>query len=529
MTTRIRHLVPPAPAIGSVTTGTPPAAGPEPPEGFDSVRVRSLHRGERLIGPATVGLPPPAPTPPPPHPDRCFTLKEWRWALAQRLYEATQAPAPMQFWDARNLDVIIREALQTFNACAYWFRQEFVFATEPGQAWYDITEVAESLRALTTLDLDLISQIEYHILEPQTLKRPLEWEGSKQFDLDNILTAIQESRDQTLSETGCTVNQSLVPAVPGRTYLDGTVMDIRRLCWLPNPYQRRFTPNVVMASDLWATQSFHAMFPQRGPGTPLLYRRTSSPPFSFDVDIEPAVNGEWDILTTNTNGRLSIHHDTIIPVPNDWTHVVKYGALSQLFGRESCAKDTLRADYCLKRWKQGLAMMQEAPALLAASINNVPVIVDSMSNGDFYDANWQGKKHAKPKKIYYSGLNMLGLSPIPDAVYAVTAPVVRNMPLPFHDEDCIEVGRDDFYQILNLAQHIAMLTVGGAEFQATFPLYAGFLRHCALTNSKLNAMSLWREWMDYRPQEEMIKVNPVFSPTADPVKLQNGGTSGTSV
>ncbi|MBO0758621.1 MAG: hypothetical protein J2P54_22470 [Bradyrhizobiaceae bacterium] len=491
--------------------------------GGQRVRIFDLSSDVVRVGP--YGAVPEPPPPPPPAPERCHTLAEFRWALAQRLYEATQAPAPMQFWNPEELDVYIREALQTFNACAYYFRQEFTFSTVAGQPWYDITKEPRSLRPLTTVDFDLISQIEYHLLEPQTPEYPLHWRGSKQFDLDDILRAIEQSRDQTLSESGCTVNQSLVPAVPGRTYLDASVMDIRRLSWIPNRYQRQFTPNVVMPSDLWATQSFNALFPQRGPGTPLLYRRTSSPPFSFDVDIEPAVNGDWDILTTNTNGRLSREAFKLIPVPDDWCHVVKYGALAQLFGRESCAKDTLREDYALKRWKQGLAMMQTAPALLAARIDNVPVIVDAMSNGDFYDANWQGKKHARPKKIYYSGLNMLGLSPIPDRVYSVTAPVICNMPLPYDEEDCIEVGRDDFFAILDLAQHIAMLKLGGAEFQATFPLYANFLRHCALYNSKLNAMSLWREWMDQRPQEE-IKVNPIFSPTADPVKLQNGGASG---
>lgn len=556
--TRIRHLIPAAPPIPSVTTGTPAEPTPPPaeqtgasvrvrrgvqqglgsatvglaptrptppqtPETADSVLVRRGFRGEST-GSATVGLPPPPEPPEPPGPTSCFTLGEMRWMLAHRLYEV-QDPAPMQFMDPTELPFYIREALQTFNSCANFYREEFVFHTVPGQAWYDITQEAGTLRPFTTTDLDLISIIEYHLLEPQTLHRPLHWKGSKQFTLHDLMNAIQQSRDKTLSESHCTVNQNLIPALPGRTFLDESVMDIRRLAWLPNRHQRHFSANMVLPSDLWATQSFNALFPQRGPGTPLLYRRTSSPPFSFDVDIEPAVNGEYDILTTNTSIELSIDRDTILPIPTDWNWVTKYGALAQLFGRESLAKDTLRQDYAIKRWRQGLALMQTSAAILAARVDNVPVVVDSMSNGDFYDSNWQAKPHAKPRRIYYSGLNMLALSPIPDRVYAVTVPVVRNFPLPYDDEDCIPIGRDDFFPIIDLAQHIAMIKVGGCELTNTFPLLANFLRHCELYNSQLNAMSLWREWIDQRPMEEMVKVNPKWSPTADPAKLQGQGVT----
>jgi hypothetical protein len=433
----------------------------------------------------------------------------------------------MQFHAPLEIDVYIREALQTFNAYANFYRQEFVFETIPGQPWYDITEEPLSLRPMTTTDHDLFSIIEYHLLEPQTPTYPLDWEGSRQFCMPDLVRAVQQNRDKTLSEAGCTVYQSLIPAVPGRTFLSNTVMDIRRMCWLPNPYQRQFRANMVQPSDLWATQSYHALFPQRGPGTPLIYRRTTEPPVSFDVDIEPAVTGHYDLLTTDQGPNLLFTEPTILQIPNDWCHVAKYGALAELFGRESAAKDALREDYCDNRYKQGTAFMQTAPAILGARINNVPIIVNAMSNGDFYFANWQSRPHGRPIYIFYSGLNMLALAPIPKHVFSVTIECVRNMPLPFEDDDCLVIRRDDFRPVLDLAQHVAMLKVGGEEFTRTYPLYKDFLRHCALYNSKLKAASLWLEWLDGRAQET-IKVNPIFSPMADPVSAQNGGQSSSA-
>ena len=155
--------------------------------------------------------------------------------------------------------------------------------------------------------------------------------------------------------------------------------------------------------------------------------------------------------------------------------------------------------------------MQEAPALIAARIDNVPVVVEAVTSGDYYDANWQGKAQGTPTSIYYTGLNLVGLSPKPDnGPYSVTASVVRNMPLPASDGDYLQIGREDIQAVLDYAQHIAMFKAGGAEFVATYPLYQNFLRHCSLYNSKLSAMSLWLEFLDGRAQEE-TKVNPIFS------------------
>src|SRR5215467_12032150 len=98
-----------------------------------------------------------------------ITLAQARVAVAERLYEMLGMPGPMQFMDPAEIDVYIREALQTFNAIAHFYREEFVFETEPGIPWYDITFESGSLRPLTATDLQLISTIEYHLLEPQTL------------------------------------------------------------------------------------------------------------------------------------------------------------------------------------------------------------------------------------------------------------------------------------------------------------------------------------------------------------------------
>ncbi len=230
------------------------------------------------------------------------------------------------------------------------------------------------------------------------------------------------------------------------------------------------------------------------------------------MDVQPGVPGQYDILTIDAGATLSTTAPSTLPIPDDWAFVNKWGAVGQLLDISSVATDPLRARYGIMRYKQGVAAMQAAPALLAARINDVPVTVEAVTAADYYAANWQGLTAGAPTAVYYAGLNQVAAAPAPDAngPYAITASVLQNMPLPAIDSDFLQVGRDDVQSILDYAQHIAMFKVGGAEFAATLPLFQGFMRHCALYNSKINAMSPCLEMIDLRSQEDQ-RQNPMFS------------------
>lgn len=440
-----------------------------------------------------------------------ITLAQSKQALLQRLYVSTG-----QFFSDSEAGLYIKEALQSFNAFANFYRAEFIINLSPTITWYDLTTVANTLRPLTTTDTALIEQIEYHFLEPQTSTYPLVWSGSRQFAITDLLNAIQQVRDQLLSESGCTLSESLVAATPGRTFLNDNAIQLRRVCWLPVS-GFGFTANCLLPSDIWGQQSFEAGFPQLSPGYPLTYRRSSEPPLSFDVDIQPGVPGQYDVLTVNAGLALSTIVPSAMPIPDDWCPILKWGAVAQLLGRESSASDELRARYGLTRYKQGVAAMQATPALLAARINDVPVTVEAVTAADFYAANWQGLAAGSPVAAYYDGLNMVAVALASDSAgpYSITASVVQNMPIPPSDDDYLQIGRDDVQSILDYAQHVAMFKCGGSEFAATVPLFQNFMRHCALYNSKLGALSPFLEMIDLRSREDerqkptFGKVNPV--------------------
>ncbi len=426
--------------------------------------------------------------------------------LAQRLTDLTK-----QFWSDAELGAIVLESLQSFNAMANFYREEFTFNTQANVTWYDLTnntQIPSTLRVMSQTDLSVLNMMQYHLLEPLTSTYPLAWTGSLQFSITDLLNALQQTRDEVLSDSLCTITESLINAPIGRTFLVQTVIGLRRVVWIPA--SSGFSLNTLVPSDLWAQQSFESDFAQSPNGTPITYRLSTEPPLGFDVDIQPGVPGQYDILTVNAGGDLTIANSTILPIPNDWCWVTKWGALAQLLGRDSVAADPFRAKYCEMRYLEGITAMKSAPALLGARINNVPVTITPLTAGDFYDANWQGQAASTPIAVYYAGLNLIGLSPTPlTALNSVTASVVRNMVLPTLDADFVQIARDDLSAVLDEGQHIAMFKCGGAEFASTFPLHGNFLRRCAVRNSKLMAMSLFLEFMDGQGQGDE-RLHPSF-------------------
>lgn len=443
------------------------------------------------------------------------TLAATRQQLADRLYDSA-----MVFFSSAELTLYLVEALRTWNALTAFWRGDFTFPSAAATRWYSLTDtaaLANTLRPLTITDQYLFSVIQYHLLEPAAWNP---WTGaSLQFTADDLLKAVQRRRDEVLSTTGCTLTRGLVAAVAGRITLDDKTIDIRRLAYLPNAPGINST---VWPDDTWGEQSYDPEYLQNPAGTPRTYLQSVQPPISFDTDRAPAFAGNYELLTVNAGDALDVASPTTLPIPDDWTHVIKWGALSDLFGRESNAKDPLRQQYCEQRYQMGLKLLSNAPALLAMRIGNVPLQIDSVRAADLYNVNWQSSAAAKPRTCLHAGLNLFALSPIPDSPalgdYSLTASVVENAPVPTADADFIQLGRDDLDAIIDYSQHLAALKMGGAEFTNTIPLFQRFMQRAQLYNAKLAELGEYTSVL-YALSQRENQMNPV----AQPVEILRDG------
>jgi hypothetical protein len=461
-----------------------------------------------------------------------ITLAQARQQLANRLFDPSQV-----FWSPAELTAYLTEALQTWNALTGNWRGDFLFPSQQGVTWYDLTQQPNTLRPYTVTDAVIYQLMCYHLLEPPT--GPV----SQQLTSGDLVSAVQRRRDEVLAYTACTQTRILVPAVAGRITLPDQVIDVRRMAYVPTqafdpglgygsgrygfglygesqvPYVQLPGPTVVWPEDTWAEQAFAPLFPilpAGTPVTPLTYLMTTQPPLSFDTDAPPSFAGSYELLTVQAGPALSFTAPQTLNVPDDWTHVIKWGALADLFNRESNAKDPLRAAYCEQRYRMGLALLSDAPALLAMRINDFATQISAVRSADLYDAFWQTTVQNQPTKVRHSGLNLLALAPVPDAgingvPYSMTATVVENAPIPAGDGAYVQIARSDLDALLDYGVHLAALKMGGAEFTATMPLLQRFLQQAALYNRKLTEVAEYKTTMYHVSQREK-QVNPVETP-----------------
>jgi hypothetical protein len=597
------------------------------------------------------------------------TLGTARQQLANRLFDSTQT-----FWQPAELTGLIQEALRTWNALTSYWRNDFTFPLQQNVTFFDFTDpvaMPGSLRLPTLHDTDLYSVMAYHLLEPPS------GIASLQFTQDDFMNAVARRRDEILAVTGCTLTVRLVPAAAGRTLLPDSVIDIRRVAYLPtinigtpygiglyggatpqgtiepivvtytlvatisgsnmnyvltsnsslfpltaswtipiNPVPSSFTlgqsfylnppiPNLIIngisvnndylffyniallgslraqpvigpkdfnysgpqlysgpesaptmlagtftisqnvstggfssagvpggpyggnirvganASVLWPEDSFaetsfnrqYTLTPAgTPPAAPSVYLQSTEPPISFDTDQPPSYAGSYELLTVEAGPALSVGNPSLLSVPDDWTHVIKWGALADLLSRESNAKDPARATYCNQRYKMGLALLSKASVLLALRVANVPLQIDSITAGDLYHTGWERDTPGQPTVAYHAGLNLVAVSPVSDVgPYTITATVVQNAPVPASDADFLQVSRGDLDAILDYAQHLAAFKMGGLEFTATLPLFQRFLAAAASYGLKLAELGEYTSVIFAQSQRD-AEMHPRFAP-----------------
>jgi len=98
-----------------------------------------------------------------------ITYVQARQALAARLADPTNA-----FWSDAENGLYLIEALRTWSAFTEQWNTYFPFAASAAPVWYNMGSMAGSPRLRTLTDVYLYTLMEYHLLEPATVRRGLE-------------------------------------------------------------------------------------------------------------------------------------------------------------------------------------------------------------------------------------------------------------------------------------------------------------------------------------------------------------------
>lgn len=418
-----------------------------------------------------------------------------RQALASRL-----ADPNMVRWTDGELKLWIVEALRTWNALTEVWTVDYAFNAKASTPWYDLSTLLDSPRLRTLIDQDLYTAMQYHLLEPPSGSV---WTGTSQFNLADLSGALQRRRDEMIQVSGCNVKQ--LPPLPSTPNVRRTVFTDSTL----EPRRTRFLPDSTYGSAVTLsredTLAFDAFEPNhlQTPQFPQAWSVITGFPLSMDVDTAPNVPGKYDVIGLQAGASFTPPVTTLVGVPDDWGWLAKWGALSDLLGRESEATDRQRADYCTKRYQDGLKIMKASNWLVSATINGVPVDTPSLREMDGYSPEWQNNASAWPSLVT-AGMDLCAPSPTPAVSCGVSVICVGNAPVPILDGDFIQVTRDVFDVILDYAQVLAVFKDGGAEFAQTKDLENNFFQFAAEMNKRLYKMGLFSDMVHLEGKRQDI-------------------------
>lgn len=421
------------------------------------------------------------------------TLAQARSQLSARLQDSANV-----FFAAAEVGRYIKESLRTWQSLTGYWRAQDTLVTAAGTMYYDLTSLlALSMRAFTLKDQDLITDMEYHLQEPAT---PTVWSGTAQFLLQDFTDALQRRRNQFLVETGCHLTRSTLamPAPPtGRVSLTDTMIDVRRAAW----YSAGNVFSHLWREDELAMTAFSPTW-MGSTATPTSFSIIATPQVTLQVSPNPSAAGTLDLVTVNAGAALNPAAGVLMGIPDDFCWVVKWGALADLLSKDGPAHDEHRAEYCEKRYQQGVELANLFTCIIQAEISGVPLVVNTLYDLDAFDQDWQNGTAALPTDLAIAGLNLIVPYPKPDGVYTLTFDLVRNAVVPSADADYLQVGREELEAILGYAEHLAMFKVAGAEFEATSHYWENMIRIASLHSERMSAASRYLETLKDQSRKE---------------------------
>lgn len=425
------------------------------------------------------------------------TFSQVKQALADRLFNSSKT-----FWIDAELGSYVREALRTWNALtAYWIDEfEFTYTgVSTGTNWLRADQITGTPRPYTVQNVDLYSIILYHLLEPQIQADGVTWLGTEQFAISDLIGALERRQNEVVSIVGANiVRPATIPLTPNTRHiaLPDNFLDVRRVKYVPQRTPTDYGPaQVLWRGDLASFSYFSAGYLQQRQN-PRNYAITDVPPLQLEVDFPPNNPGVMDMLVSLSSTIPALGTSQTLVIPDDWAWVIKWGVMMDLLNKQSEAQDKPRAEYCKARYLEGIQLLQSAPWIVQASIENVPVGIESVMERDQYDSAWEYKSNAR-WGIVTAGIDMFAVSPL-SGVHPSTGVVlhlVQNAPVPSVDGDSIQIPRDVLDVILDYAQHLAMFKCGGQEFTDTSDLFDNFRKSAMQANHRIADLGLYDDIM----------------------------------
>jgi hypothetical protein len=247
----------------------------------------------------------------------------------------------------------------------------------------------------------------------------------------------------------------------------------------------------------------------QNPALPTAYSMAVTRPFVIQLIPPPVNEGSLEILATVSNPYVMGAAQTI-GIPDDSAFALPWGILASVLSQDAQSRDFRRASYAAGRFRGALEVLKTWPCVMQAypgGFSQQPVTLHAL---DHWNDGWRNTT-GLPTVVANAGRNLVACSPVPDAVYNIALDCVANSPASGVDSADFDCPGDIVTAILNGAQHLAALKMGGAEWQGTFPAYQEFLTVAQAYASRERA-----EAVDFEALRNIATVEALSEPYETP-------------
>lgn len=382
-------------------------------------------------------------------------------------------------WNYGEIRYGIIEALRYWGALTSYWRQRGQFSAAVGQPWYDLSVQLPLLRPRTVTFNDLVTEIDYHCFE---LPGGVAGTGlSSQFSISSILTSIERGRNRFVMDAGLPlfISQQAITAAPdARFFVNEDFVYLRHAYWLDS-VSGAWSP--LRPTDAWAQDSYSPLWTLE-PSLPFAFSQSVTRPLEVQLFPPPANDGTIEWLSANSSEYPTPPTaKTLIGLPDEFAHAVKYAALSDLFTMDGESFDPLRADYCDRRYQQTVAIAKDHKSVARVQINNVPIGLSTLTMLDNSYPRWR-MSSGMPANAGCD-LDLIALASVPNSAVGISCDVLQSAPIPDSDSEFLQIGREMIPNIIDYVQHYLGFKLGGVEFFSNMSLYDNFMTSAKSRNA----------------------------------------------
>lgn len=408
-----------------------------------------------------------------------FTMAQLSAELALRLYDVNGS-----YWSDAERQQRIGDAIRLWNMAAMASVQWYALSAT-NSPWYDLQTITGSPRYASLTDQDVYSRLQYHLLEEQLANAGV---LTTQFSSTAFVNSVERKRDEFLFRTNSVRSVISVSVAPntGSIALPQNVMEVQRAYWLPAS-NGQVQP--LFRGDQFGKSAFYSM--PVAATDPQVYSAGVEPPLLVELYPNPAVNGNVEMVTINSQAALSAANPTTLYLPQDCIPGIAWGAIADLLDSNAEASDSGRAAYARQRYEMYCELASVTPFVMGASVAGVQVMVGTVESLDIWQPYWRQPLSGIPY-IATAGQNLVCFPNATNQTISLMVNASATIPA---SGGYVQFGQEVIDAILDLAQHEAMFKQGMYEVNQTMPLLKNFMAMAAKRNDKIEAMSTYQSLM----------------------------------